>query len=292
MDMDDILSDAPPPKTEEAPIVENTAEPEKEAAEETRREEYKSKRERARDKEAEAQGKVRDPNTGQFVSPDKLPKEEPAVPAKVEETVKAAEPAKPVQEELTPKERAAFAKAADETRKRQALEARLRELEAKQATEPPKTFWDDPEGALNKQKQEVQQAVVSATLRTSETIARSRYKDFDEKVVIFGELAQTTPGLAQQMLGAPDPAEFAYRTAANHKALQDAGGMEQLLAKREEETRIKVRAEIEAELKAKAAALEKERAALPGSLSEAPSKGNNRPTWNGPTAMDDILGSK
>ena len=291
MDMDDILSDAPPPKTEEAPIVETTAEPDKTASDEARKEEYKSKRERARDKEAEAQGKVRDPNTGQFVSPDKLPKEEPAAPAKVEEPVKAVE-TKPVQEELTPKERAAFAKAADETRKRQALEARLRELEAKQSAEPAKTFWDDPEGALNKQKQEVQQAVVSATLRTSETIARSRYKDFDEKVAIFGELAQTTPGLAQQMLGAPDPAEFAYRTAANHKALQDAGGMEQLLAKREEETRIKVRAEIEAELKAKAAALEKERAALPGSLSEAPSKGNNRPTWNGPTAMDDILGSK
>ena len=292
MDMDDILSDAPPPKTEEAPVVETTAEPDKTASDEARKEEYKSKRERARDKEAEAQGKVRDPNTGQFVSPDKLPKEEKPEPAKVEEPAKAAEPAKPVQEEMTPKERAAFAKAADETRKRQALEVRLRELEAKQSAEPAKTFWDDPEGALNKQKQEVQQAVVSATLRTSETIARSRYKDFDEKVALFGELAQTTPGLAQQMLSAADPAEFAYRTAANHKALQDAGGMDQLLAKREEETRIKVRAEIEAELKAKSAALEKERAALPGSLSEAPSKGSNRPVWNGPTAMDDILGSK
>ena len=295
-DMNDILSDAPPPKEE--PVVETPAEPDKEAAEEGRREEYKSKRQRARDKESEAQGKVRDPNTGQFVAPEKVQTEEKPAEPKVE--AKPAEPAKPVQEELTPKERAAFAKAADETRKRQALEARLRELEAKQAAtpaEPPKQFWDAPDEALKRNQDQtvqraVQQAVLTTTLRTSEAIARSRYKDFDEKVAIFGQLAERTPGLAQQMASAPDPAEYVYRTAANHKALQDAGGVDQMRAKIEEETRIKVRAEIEAELKAKAAAMEKERAALPGSLSEAQSKGSNRVVWNGPTAMDDILGSK
>ena len=216
-------------------------------------------------------------------------------PTKPKVEVKPAETAKPVQEELTPKERAAFAKAADETRKRQALEIRIRELEAKQApasTEPPKTFWDDPEGALNRQKQEVQSAIVSTKLQTSEAIARSRHKDFDEKVAKFGELAQSTPGLAQQMISAPDPAEFAYRTAANHIALQEAGGLDAMRQKIEEETRVKVRAELEVELKDKADALAKERAALPGSLSDAPSKGNIRPVWSGPTAMDDILGNK
>ena len=193
---------------------------------------------------------------------------------------------------MTAKEKAAFAKAADETRKRQALEQRLRELEAKipkPAEDAAKTFWDDPEAALKKQQEEMQRAIVLSRLDTSEAIARSKYTDFEEKLAIFSELAMTTPGLAQQMLVSPNPAEFTYRTAANHKALQEAGGLDAMREKIKKETELEVRARLEEELKAKAETLAKERAALPGSLTETPSKGVNRPVYSGPTSMDDIL---
>lgn len=308
LSMDDILSDKPverpAPAAEPAPAA---AEP---AAEAVPAKPSGSLRREHQKREFEAQG--RDPETGKFL-PKEEPKAEPAKePAKAEATKepeKAAEPAKtaaPQQEEMTPKEKAAFAKAADETRKRQALEAQLRQLQAnmqQRAAAPqgqpqgqpqaaPQTFWDDPEGALKRTEANMQQAILSSKLQTAEAIARSRYKDFDEKVGIFKDLAMTTPGLAQQMVMAPDPAEFAYRTAANHKAIQDAGGVDALVSKAREEERAKVRQELEAELKAKADALAKERAALPGSLSDAPSKGTNRPVWGGPPSMDDILTGK
>ena len=194
---------------------------------------------------------------------------------------------------MTPKEKAAFAKATDETRKRQALERQLAELQAKMTpqapAEPPKPFWDAPEEALARQKQEIQNLVVGTRLQTSESIARSGYKDCDEKIEIFKELVMTVPGLGHQMLAASDPAEFAYRTAANHKTLQEAGNLDAMKEQIVKETETKVRAQIEKELKAKAEALEKERAALPGSLTNTPSKGVNRPTWGGPTSMNDIL---
>lgn len=276
MKLDDILSDKPvekqAPKAEPAPAPaqETAKEPAAPAPSNSLRREHQKR-------EFEAQG--RDPDTGKFIAKEE-PKAEPA------------KPAAPQQEEMTAKEKAAFAKAADETRKRQALEARIRELEAKVPAapqEPAKTFWDDPEAALKQQQAAVQQAIVGTKLQTSEAIARSRHADFDEKVAIFSELAQSTPGLAQQMLASPDPAEFVYRTATNHKALQDAGGLDEMRKKIEAETETRVRARLEAELKDKAEALAKERAALPGSLSDAQSKGTHRPSWSGPTPLGDIL---
>lgn len=302
LSMDDILSDKPVERpAPEAPAAEPAA-PAEGAAQNQPSGSLRKEHQR---KEMEAQG--RDPDTGKFVAKEPEKKEEPA-PAKAEapkEPAKAEAAAAPAkqepakQEEMTPKERAAFAKAADETRKRQALEAQLRDLQARvqqqgqggqpAAQEAPKTFWDAPEERLRQHEQAMQQAVIGTKLQTSEAIARSRHPDFQEKVSIFSDLAQSTPGLAQQMLMAADPAEFAYRTAANHKAIQDAGGVDALVAKAREEERAKVRTELEAELKAKADALAKERAALPGSLSDAPSKGSQRVVWGGPPSMGDIL---
>lgn len=295
MELDAILSDKPierEPAPAEKEAADAPAAPvEKPAA----KERAESRQQTHRDKEQDAQGRVRNPETGQYV-----PKEAKAEPAKPAEVAKPAEPAKPVapaQEEMTVKEKAAFAKAADETRKRQALEAKIRELESRPAApaaaaEPAKSFWDDPEAALAKQREEVRGAIVGERLRTSEAIARNRHTDFDEKVAIFSELATNTPGLAQQMLATNDPAEFVYRTAANHQQLREAGGMDALRAKIEAETEARVRVKMEAELTAKAAALAKERAALPGSLSEASSRGTSRPVWSGPATLEEILSGK
>ena len=282
--MDDILSDKEPEKVEKSVEVPASQDVEKPAPEEKNRE-YEGTRRAAQRKEWEAQG--RDPETGQFIKKEEAKPEVKAEP----EAKPELKPEVKTVEEMTAKEKAAFAKAADETRKRQVLEQRLRDLEAKIAKPDgaPQTFWDDPEGALKRQQEEMRQALMSSRLNTSEAIARSKYKDFDDKISIFQELAMTTPGLAQQMIASPDPAEFTYRTAANHKALQEAGGLDAMRDKIEKETELRVRAKLEEELKAKAEALAKERAALPGSLTDAQSKGVNRTVWGGPTPMDQIL---
>ena len=235
-----------------------------------------------RDKEQEAKGLVRNQETGQFSAKEPV-KETKLEPVKEEPKI---EPKVPV-EELTAKERAAFAKAADETRKRQALERELAQIRSK--PEPPKPFFDDPDGTINQLRAEIQQASTRTRLDTSEFIAKSRHPDFVEKYNVFNELIQETPYLLGQMMNHPDPGEFVYQTAKTHQSLKEAGGMDALRQKMEQEIEAKVRAKLEAELKDKAVALGKERAALPGSLSDASSKGVNRPTWGGPTSLDNIL---
>lgn len=291
LSMTDILGDDKPPPEEKKPDAPaETAAPDAEAAEEQRREDYKSKRNKARDKEAIAQGKVRDPDTGQFVSPPKDAKpaeaEKPAEPEKPAEIAKPAAPA----QEFTEKEKAFLRAAQEERGKRQELERRLAAMEAGKPKEPEKGFWDDPEGAIANLRKENQQTAVNTKLQTSEIIARTRYKDFDEKIAVFSDLAMRVPGLGQQMVAASDPAEFAYSTAKNHQEIQQAGGIDELRKKIEADTETKVRARIEAELKDKADALAKQRAELPGTISDARATGGaTKPVWGGPPSMDEIL---
>ena len=279
--LDDILSDEKP-KEQEAPAPAEAPAPE--PAEKP--DGYKSLRQQAREKEYAAQG--RDPSTGQYITKDE-PK--PEVTAEPE---KPREPEKPPVQQFTEKERAFLAAAQSERAKRQELEKQLQAMKEAKTQEAPKSFFDDPEGTLKSlkdelqaTKEEVKQGQINTRLQTSEMVARSRHTDFEEKVTVFAELVQKTPGLGQQWLAAPDPAEFAYQTAKAHKELQDAGGMESWRQKAEKE----IRAKVEAELKAKAEALEKERQKLPPSLSDARGTTVNRPVWGGPTSLETILKS-
>ena len=277
MDLNDVLAEQKEePKTE---TPEEKEQPQEEKVT-SRRKEWQENEQNAR---AEGEGKVRDPVTGQWVAkPKEEKKEEPEKEVKKE--VK-----EPPKQDMTDKERAAFAAAADERRKRQQLEARLAELEKKKAETKddgtPKTFWDDPEGALAKHRQEMQQTVVQTKLATSEAIARSKYSDFDEKIADFGEILQQTPGLHIQWLQSPDPAEFAYKLGKNHLELKDAGSIDALRQKIEKEVRLK----LETEYKEKADKMVKERSAIPASLSDTSGKSGPRVEYTGPTPLKDIL---
>ena len=294
MDLSEILDDKPVEKP--APEkVEDKAEtkPEAETAEKPEVEHATSRRAEHRKRELEAQG--RDPETGQFVKKDEEKKPEEKVEAKPE--AKPAEKAPPPpKEELTAKEKAAFAAAADERRKRQALEAELARYRQPAPAQPgvqpqPKSFWDDPEGAFKTEEQKRHEQAASIKIQVSEMLARSKHEDFDEKVAKFVELAKTTPGLGQQMLASPDPAGFAYQTAKNHILIEQAGGVDKLMAEREAKARAEERAKVEAEFKAKAEEAERQRAALPQSLSGATGAGR-RPaaqTWTGPVPLEEIL---
>src|SRR3990167_4830063 len=298
LSMDEILSDKP--VSRETPLEKPVQVETKEAVEvkeELKVERPLSRKQVHRDKEQLAQGRVRDPETGQFSPKVELEEKKEAEPAKeTKEPVK--EPSKPAapQQDLTDKEKAFLRGMQEERVKRQELERRLAVVEAAKpktdVTEPAKTFWDDPEAAQAKQMAEVKAETdrIRAEFNTwrlnlAEYGARQKHPDFEEKTAVFGELLKNTPGLYQEWIAALDPAEFAYTTGKNNLELKAAGSIDELRARIEKETRIK----LEAELKEKAEKLQKERDSLPSSLSDTPSKGVNRVTWGGPTSMDSIL---
>jgi hypothetical protein len=209
---------------------------------------------------------------GKFVAKEETPPEpvvEPT-PAKVE----------PV--DVSDREKAAIARAMDERRKRQELEGKLAEMQK----EPPKQFWDDPEGALNTFRNEIKQVQVNTVLNTTEALARSTHPDFDEKIAIFAEIVQQTPGIQQQWLSSPNPAEYAYNLGKNHMELRQAGDLNALRAKMEKEIRIKV----ESEFAAKQKQAQDAQNAIPGSLTNSRSVGSPQQVWNGPTSLDSIIG--
>lgn len=299
--LSDILSDKPEPapKPEPQPQPQPTPEPAPKpeaAAPAPEPEREKTGKQQWRDKEAAAQsegsGMVRDPVTGQFVK-----KAEPEVAKEPEKQAEPAKPAAPPHQDLTDREKALLAEADRQRHRTKALEqevARMRQQHQQPQpaaqTEQPKTFWDDPEGALKAHEERLQQTNVTTRLQTAEMLARSRYKDFDEKVAIFANLVQSTPGLAQQWIAAPDPGEFAYATGKNHMMLEQAGSLDSIIEKTRKETEVSLRAKWDQEQKDKQADLERQRAALPPSLSDARgAAAMNRTVFSGPTPMGDIL---
>lgn len=225
-------------------------------------------------------------------APESAPALEPVAapaPEPVSEPVVTPEPTpEPVaaqQQPITDKERAFYIAMSEERRKRQDIERQLKELQASQPPQEPKAFWDDPEGALQTFQQQVEKVVTTTRMDTAEQIARSKYNDFDDKINVFAEVLQNTPGLREHWMKAPDPAEFAYKTGKNYMELQQAGNIDALRSKIENEVRLK----IEAELKAKDEARKSEIAAIPPSLSNAQSAPGTKAVWGGPPSLDNIL---
>lgn len=271
MELDDVLSDKPVESAE--PVVEAPqTPPPKEAPPESE----KTGRKAFQDKERAARDAGAIPPVKDETKPEPKPEVKP-------------EPKPEPKQEMSDKEKAFLAQAIDERNKRQALEARIKTLEQHQAPPAePKQFWDDPDAKLNEFRQEMSGVVTNTRLNTAEMIARSKYQDFDEKVAVFQQIVQNTPGIWQQALNSPDPAEFAYKTGKNYKDLQDAGNIDTLKARIEKEMRIK----IESELKTKDEEKAKERAALPGSLSDVTGSRQHRVAWDGPATLDSILHDK
>ncbi len=248
---------------------------------------------RAKEKEAKAQaeGRAR-AEDGKFAK--EVPSETKE-PAKKEAEVKEEpkEVKQPPKQEFSDKERALLAAAQDERRKRQELERKLQEtLKAQEIKRPEKPFWEAPDDHLRaleqqqkswEEKQQERETV--NLLKVSEMLSRREHKDFDEKVEHFGQMVQNTPGLYQSWLQSPDPGEFAYQAAKNHIDLQEAGNLDSLRSKMEKEIRVRV----ESELKEKQDKAQKEREALPGTLSDARGTTQQKVVFGGPTPLDDIL---
>ena len=291
MNLDDILSDkpvTPPAEAKEAPPAAR-AEPQTAVPVSSTRRAHQVKERAARE------GRERDPETGKFVEAAETKDELAPAAVEAKPEAKAApeakpEPVAPPKQDLTEKERAFLRMAEEERHKRQVLELELAKRVApnaaqQQTAQPTVSFQENPELYFNALFQEQQNTAIKTRVETSEMLARKTYPDYQEKCDKFKELCQLTPGLFQQALVQPDPAEFVYKTAKTHQELADAGSIDELRARLEKEARIKV----EAEYKEKEEQRKKEQAALPSSLSNVTSVGTNRPVWGGPTSLDNIL---
>lgn len=285
MELDDILSDAPEPEVpavETPPVevpVEGAEQPPAVALAQSKRKDHQAK-------EFAAQGLERDAN-GQWKKREEA--------AAVQEVSKMPEaPVTPPVVEMTAKEKAFLAQATDERRKRQELEAKLKALETPKAAETPEDFWKDPQAALKASEQRTQEMIVNTRLQTVEALARSRLPDFDEKIAGFkeyldGQIPAVAQSIAQRWLTSQDPAQFAYDFAKTQADLKEMGDMPAYKAKIEADAYAKGKAAAEAEFKAKAEKAAADRAAIPGSLSNARGSNPVTPVWGGPPSLEDIL---
>lgn len=142
-------------------------------------------------------------------------------------------------------ETAAYKKAMREEReKRQAAEARLRELQTPKAPVDP---WADLPGTLTQHQQQLREEMFVERCNVTEEMARDRHKDFDEVREVFLEAAQANPTLFQQLRAERNPAEFAYREGLKIQKLKSFNGDFSAYEKDiETRTEARVRAELEA----------------------------------------------
>ena len=178
----------------------------------------------------------------------------------------------------------------DERRKRQELEQRLREIEAKKEPEQAPDWWADPEKAAQHQSQQIEARLYQQKVELSQDFMRSQHEDYDDMEARFMEMAQENPALRTELQKSANPARFAYETAkkaAEYDAIKDVDSYKaKLEAEVRKDVEAKVRQEIEAEQKKKA---DKE-AAIDPSLASTSSKGGLKSDdYAGPTPLDEIL---
>lgn len=197
--------------------------------------------------------------------------------AKTEEQAPAKEPDKPVPSHV--------AAIIDERRKRQSVEARLRELQsAAPQTETPKVsvFEDEDKGVAQRVDAHTQ-GLRGQLFAQSMRLARLEHKeDFGEAESAFMDAAEADPRLYQQLRTAEDPGEYIYSIGSHIKELGPYGGN---LGKRDEAKFSELRAQITerdtklSAMQAEIDALKKTQSeldAVPRSLNKSPSATSGR----------------
>lgn len=214
----------------------------------------------------------------------------------------AAQDAPPASEQEPP--HIPYAAFKDERTKRQQIEAdrqqiaaekqqmaeRLQQYEAYfqqlQQQAPQTDEEPDPIDALTAQIEQsvmskVQHQHLTDKVNMTEQFARQKWADYDEKVELFKAEAQKNPFLVQQLMQAPNPAEYAYQVSEQIAVARNYGGTAPSREQLEAEIRQKIMAEIGMSPKPQA----------PTSLASERSVGSRGgPAWSGPTALGDILG--
>lgn len=160
--------------------------------------------------------------------------------AQAEEQTTGEESAPPAPPEPEPKT-VPVAALLDERSKRQALEARLAELEARDA--PKLDLFEDPDAVLENLKREVMSHADQRWINASRAMVMAAKPDYAEREAAFIEMARENPSLSAEMMRSDNPALFAYETARKHAEYQQMQDIDAYKAK--------IRAELEAEMAAK-----------------------------------------
>jgi hypothetical protein len=236
--------------------------------------------------------RARDDN-GRFISvtpteekPAEAPKEPVTAPVIAKTPEPVVTPVTPVA--VTPPqptenvEAAAYKKAMREEReKRQAAEARLRELQTPK--EPAVDPWQDLPGALSKQQQTLDERLFAQTCLVSERFARLQHKDYDDVREVFLEEARQRPVLFEQMRQADDPASFAYSEGLRLRELKDVNGdFSAYKSKLEKDIEARLTAQFEAKYG-------KSTPAVPTSLNSDSSPATATDVYAGPPPLNKIL---
>jgi hypothetical protein len=165
-----------------------------------------------------------------------------------------------------------------ERRKRQELE----QLLAQRQEEERPFLGEEYEARFKETEARFQQELVKQKLDLSESFARAKHEDFDEKLDIFSQLVSNNPALYTHMAQQVNPAEFAYKVAADQLQLKEMANPTEYKAKIEAEIRAKLEAEYAAKYKS---------GNLPPTLAEARGGASSMRTaeWAGPASIKDIL---
>jgi Neuraminidase (sialidase) len=145
-------------------------------------------------------------------------------PAKIEEQKVKIETA----EELAERIAGLNAALAAEREKKREAQQRVYELSQgrqQQHQEPVKREfdWTNPEKTIEGVKEELSRDMNTRILNMSEAQCQSRHEDYGEKYEVFKSMAMANPSIVNQMTNQPDPAEWAYRQAANQMSMQEMG---------------------------------------------------------------------
>lgn len=175
-----------------------------------------------------------------------------------------------------------------ERRRRQEVEARLAEMEAKFAQPAPQPVqqqgppdrWEDPDGydqwlvgqAANAARAEATQTFRLQRIASSADQVRAAAPDYDEKIAVFGQMVNANPALLQELYRAPNPAQYAYSMAKTQLEISQFGGIDGLINARVQEA-----------LKTHPAAPQ-----VPGTLADAQSSRGAGGSYE-PPSLEDLL---
>jgi hypothetical protein len=182
----------------------------------------------------------------------------------------------------------------EERRKRQELEAKLREI---QAQKPKTDFFENPEQAFKERVTSElapwQARFFKLSIKAAKNVAGR--EDFDEVTEAFMAASENDPALLNAFQSSDDPGEYAYTVGKQFKELGDVGGD---ISKYREKIDSQWKGKF-GELETRLAALEAENKALkeskdkiakiPQSLNSEPSAATNAETFAGPRSLKSIL---
>ncbi|WP_312321209.1 hypothetical protein [Stenotrophomonas sp.] len=193
--------------------------------------------------------------------------QQPDAAAQTQETVDAAQqPVTQAPEATTATETkdtgtVPYAAMKAERDKRQKLERELEEMRRAQPQQPAPSYFEDPEGYVQRIQNESTQRLYAAL----EATAREQHEDYDQMFEVVMRHAPNNPVMVQEVMTSPNPAMAAYKMGKKLSEFEQMQDPDAYRAKLEAEFRAKWDAE-------QAAKLDKHNqaaAAIPPDLSQA-----------------------